>query len=89
MDCRTGERVVHAMELSNQKGGLYVVDNRGDTDSSLGAGAGEQLHDGRVHPYFACGRTCRGRNQRHSGPKTLAANELPCGRDRRVSKTAR
>jgi hypothetical protein len=46
------------------------VDDCCDTDSPLGVRAGEQLHHGRVHPYFACARTCRGRDQRHSGPET-------------------
>jgi hypothetical protein len=49
------------------------VDDRCDTDSSLGAGAGEQLHDGWVHPYFAGARACRDRDRRHSGPETVVA----------------
>lgn len=43
------------------------MDNRYDTDNSLGAGAGEQLYDGRVdsHPAGNCYR--RGAAQRYSG----------------------
>ena len=59
------------MGLDNQKGGPYVVDNRCDTDSSLGAGAGEQLHDGWVRPYFAGDRIGSNRDRRHSGPETV------------------
>jgi hypothetical protein len=29
------------------------VDNRSNTAGSVAAGVGEQLHHGRVHPYFA------------------------------------
>jgi osmotically-inducible protein OsmY len=60
-----------ATGLSNQKGGPYVVDDRCDIDSSLGTRAGQQLHDGRVHPYFACARTCSNRDQRHSGTESV------------------
>jgi hypothetical protein len=59
-----------ATGLSNQEGGPNVVDNRGDTDNPLGVRAGEQLHDGWVHPYFACARNCSGLDQRHLGPET-------------------
>jgi len=44
------------------KGESYVVDYRGNTNNTLVAGIGEQLHDGRLHPYPA-----RGCNRRHSG----------------------
>ena len=39
------------------------MDNCRDTDNSVVAGIGEQLHDGRVHPYFAGRRShcARGR----------------------------
>jgi hypothetical protein len=49
------------------KGGSHVVDDCGNTDSSVAAGIGMQLHDGRVNPYSAgdchyrCARRC------HSG----------------------
>ena len=46
------------------------MDDRSNTDNSVGTRAGEQLHDGWVHTYLACGRTCSGRDQRHSGPET-------------------
>jgi hypothetical protein len=55
------------------KGGPYVVDNRGGTDNSVAAGAGEQLYDGWVHPYFDRDRHCRGVDQNHSGPETSLA----------------
>jgi hypothetical protein len=51
------------------------VDDRCDTDSSLGVGAGQQLHHGRVHPYFARARNCSNRDQRHSGTESVAAIE--------------
>ena len=40
-------------DLSNPEGGSNVVDNRSNTAGSVAAGVGEQLHHGRVHPYFA------------------------------------
>ena len=46
------------------------MDNRCDTDSPLGVRAGEQLHPGRVHPYFACARNSSDLDQCHHGPKT-------------------
>ena len=52
------------------------MDNRCDIDSSLGARAGEQLHDGRVHPYFACARDSSDLDQCHHGPETLINNFL-------------
>ena len=57
--------------LSNREGGPNVVDNRCGTDSSVGTWVCEQLHDGRVHPYFACDRNCRSVDQSHSGPETF------------------
>ena len=46
------------------------MDDRCDTDNSVGAGAGEQLHDGRVHspPAGACHRRVAG--QDYSGTTT-------------------
>jgi hypothetical protein len=40
----------------DKKGGWYVVNGRFDTDNSVGAGADEQLHDGRVYSYPAGNR---------------------------------
>jgi len=57
------------MSPSNPEGESYVVDDCCDTDSPLGIRAGEQLHDGRVYPYFACARNCSGGAQHHSGPE--------------------
>ncbi len=45
------------------------MDNRCDTVDSVAAGVGEQLHDGRVHPYFACDRNCSRVDKSHSGAK--------------------
>ena len=59
-----------AAGLSNQEGGSNVVDNCCDTDSSLGIRAGEQLHDGWVHPYFDCARYSSDLDQRHHGSET-------------------
>ena len=30
------------------------MDDRCDTRHTMGVRAGKQLHDGRIHPYFAC-----------------------------------
>jgi len=51
------------------------MDNRFDTDNFVGAGAGEQLHDGRVHSYPA--GNCRHRNsvQHHSRAKTFGIKD--------------
>jgi hypothetical protein len=38
------------------KGGYYDLDDFCDTRGTLAAGFRDQLHDGRVHPYFACHR---------------------------------
>jgi len=35
------------------KGGCYDLDDLCDTRDTLASGIGKQLHDGRVHPYFA------------------------------------
>jgi hypothetical protein len=45
------------------------VDNCCDTDRSLGIRPGEQLHDGRVHPHFACDRNYSGADKDHSRAK--------------------
>jgi hypothetical protein len=49
------------------KGESYVVDDCCNTDSSVAAGAGQQLHDGWVHSPPAGGCRCRGAGQNHSG----------------------
>ncbi len=51
------------------EGGPHVVDNRSNTAGSVAAGVGEQLHHGRVHPYFARARNCSVRDQSLSGTK--------------------
>jgi len=51
------------------------MDNRFDIDNFVGAGAGEQLHDGWIHPYFDCDRYCSGVDQNNSGPENLVANK--------------
>ena len=38
------------------KGGYYDLDDFCDTRDTLAVGAGDQLHDGRAHSYFACHR---------------------------------
>ncbi len=47
------------------------MDNCSDTDNSVAAWIGEQLHDGRVHSHPA--GNCRNRSdgQHHSGAKTF------------------
>jgi len=50
------------------------MDDRFYTDNSVGAGAGEQLHDGWIHPYFDCDRYCNGLDQSNSGPENLVTS---------------
>jgi hypothetical protein len=64
-----------AKGLSNPEGGPNVVDDRCGTVNSVVAGVGEQLHDGRVYPYFAGDRNRCGVDQNHSGTKTVV-NDL-------------
>ena len=59
--------------LSVLQGGQYV-DDRCGTDNSVVAGICEQLHDGRIYPYFAGDRNCSGVDQSHSGPETSLAD---------------
>ena len=49
------------------------MDDRCDTDNSVGAGAGEQLHDGRIdsHPTGNC--CYRGAGQHYSGTQSFVA----------------
>jgi hypothetical protein len=46
------------------------LDNRCDTDNSVGARVGEQLHHGRVYSRPAGHRNRCGVDQNHSGTKT-------------------
>ena len=46
------------------------MDDRCGVADPVGARAGEQLYDGWVRPYFACGGTGSYRDQHHSGTKT-------------------
>ena len=64
-----------ATDLSNPEGGSHVVDNSCNTAGSVAAGVGEQLHHGRVHPYFARARNCSVRDQSLSGTKNCV-NDL-------------
>ena len=43
------------------------MDDRYDIDNSVGSGAGEQLHDGRVDSHPAGNCCCRGAAQHYSG----------------------
>ena len=61
------------MGLSNPEGVPNVVDNRCDTVNHVGAGAGEQLHDGRVDSHPAGNRYYRDSAQRYSGTQRIAA----------------
>ena len=53
------------------------MDDRCGTDNSVGTRAGEQLHDGRVYPYFARDRNCSGIDKSHSRAKTPLAGGRP------------
>jgi hypothetical protein len=46
------------------------LDNFWRSPGSLAVGAGERLHDWRIHSYSARHRSRRGIDQNHSGPKT-------------------
>lgn len=47
------------------------MDNCSDTDNSVAAGIGEQLHDGRIHSYPAGNCHYRDSDQHHSGAETF------------------
>ena len=51
------------------------MDNSSNTAGSVAARVGEQLHHGRVHPYFACARNCNVRGQSLSKTKNCV-NDL-------------
>lgn len=53
------------------------MDDCCNTHNSLAVGIAKQLHDGRVHPYFAGCRNCCGVDQNHSGTKTSIAELVP------------
>jgi hypothetical protein len=57
------------------KGEPHVVDDCCNTDNFVAAGVGEQLHDGRIHPYPAGDRRYRSAAQYHSGPENHVVNE--------------
>jgi len=46
-------------------------------NTSLGVRDGEQLHDGRVYPYFAGHRNCGGIGQDHPVAKNLVVHGGP------------
>jgi len=52
------------------------VDDRCDTDNSVGAGTGEQLHDGRVDSHPAGNRCYRGAAQHYSGTQRVTCRRL-------------
>ena len=49
------------------------MDDCCNTDNFMVARTGEQLHDGRVHPYPAGNCRYRGTGQRYSGPQSFVA----------------
>ncbi len=51
------------------------MDDRCSAADSVAAGDGEQLYDGRVHPYFAGNRNRCGVDQDHPGTKPFV-NDL-------------
>jgi hypothetical protein len=65
--------MMNNLALSALQGGSYV-DNRRGTDNSVVTGICEQLHDGRIYPYFAGDRNCSGVDQDHPGPETSLAD---------------
>ena len=62
--------------LNGVKGGRYVVDDCSNTDNSVGAGTGEQLHDGRVDSRPAGNCYCRDSAQRYPGAQRVACRRL-------------
>ena len=61
--------------MSNQEGGSHVVDYCCSADNFVASGISEQLHDGRIHPYFAGHRNHRAGSRPHSGAK-IRINDL-------------
>ena len=52
------------------KGGCYALDDLCSTRDTLAVGAGERLHDWRIHSYTARYRNRCGVDQNNSGTKT-------------------
>ena len=52
------------------------MDNFCNTGNTVAAGIGEQLHDGRVHPYPAGDRRYRSAGQYHSGAENHVVNGI-------------
>ena len=67
-----------AGEMNNQKGESHVVDNCGGIDSSVAAGADNQLHDGRVYSYPDSRCHYRLDNRFHSGAKARLKRGYLC-----------
>jgi hypothetical protein len=65
-----------AVKTNNQKGGYYVVDNCCDTDNSVVAGAGEQLHDWRFDSHPAGNRNYHCAGQSHSGAEAYLEKSI-------------
>ena len=52
------------------------MDHCSNTDNSMGAGAGEQLHDGRVHPHLTGGGHYCCDSQSYSGATRVISSSL-------------
>ena len=61
------------------EGGPNVLDDRCDTDNSVGARVGQQLHHGRVYSHPAGDCYYRSAIQHHSGAKTSGIKEGRAG----------
>lgn len=53
------------------------MDNCCNTDSSMAAGVGKQLHDGRIHSCFAHHRNRCGVDKGNSGKQTVVGDVRP------------
>lgn len=56
------------------------MDDRCDTDNSVGARVGQQLHNGRVHSCIAGYRNCCGVDQNNFGTQTLLTGGIKVGK---------
>ena len=62
-DMLWGLMYAHEARPHITKGGCYALDDCCDTDNSVAARVGQQLHNGRVHSCIAGYRNCCGVDQ--------------------------
>lgn len=62
-----------------RKGGMNALDDFCSTCDTLAVGAGERLHDWRIHSYFACHCNRCGADQNNFGTQTLLTGGIKEG----------